>query len=191
MRNLRGRLTLGVTLVLAVVLLVAGTIVSHRVDRAERGALDDRLKRTAELSQASAIAAVDQELPEADRRLDAVLRASGTSLRLLLGRTTLLQTGAPPPPRPPARPGAPPPARPPARPGRQTFEAGGRHYRAYTMAVRDENLGGAALLQVTAGLAGVERRQSRLDRDLALLGLLVLLVAGAGTWFAADLVLRP
>src|SRR3954471_2749304 len=179
MRNLRGRLTLGVTLVLAVVLLIAGTVVSHRVDRAERNTVDDRLKRTAELSTASAVAAVDQELPDSDKRLDAALSATGTSLRLLLGGTTLLETGAAPA------------GGPPRRPGLHTFEAGGRRYRTYTTTLRDEHLGGSALLQVTGGLAGVEHRQSRLDRFLVLLGVAVLLVAGLGTWFAADLVLRP
>src|SRR3954468_22740685 len=117
MRNLRGRLTLGVTLVLALVLLVAGTVVSHRVDRAERNTVDDRLKRTAELSTGSAIAAVDQELPENDRRLDAALSATGSSLRLLLGGPTLLETGAQPPPQPPGAPTPVEPARtPPRRP---------------------------------------------------------------------------
>jgi two-component system, OmpR family, sensor histidine kinase PrrB len=99
-RSLRGRLTLGVLLVLAAVLLVAGAIASHYVDSSERAALDDRLERTAELSRATALAAVQQELPENDRRLDAALSATGTSLRLLLGRTVLLDTGAPPPARP-------------------------------------------------------------------------------------------
>src|SRR3954449_5708398 len=137
MRNLRGRLTLGVTLVLAVVLLIAGTVVSHRVDRAERNTVDDRLKRTAELSTASAIAAVDQELPDSDKRLDAALSATGSSLRLPLGG------GGPDRPRPPAgalRPtgsslrllpggatlyetGARPPAEPPVRLGLHTFAA--------------------------------------------------------------------
>ena len=86
MRSLRGRLTLGITLVLAVVLAGAGIVVSHYVDRSERAALDDRLKRTAELSRETALAAVQRELPPADRRLDNVLSATGTSLRLLLDR---------------------------------------------------------------------------------------------------------
>ena len=47
MRNLRGRLTLGVTLVLAIVLAVAGLTASRYVEDGEREALDDRLKRTA------------------------------------------------------------------------------------------------------------------------------------------------
>src|SRR3954451_25128687 len=172
MRNLRGRLTLGVTLVLALVLLVAGTVVSHRVDRAERNTVDDRLKRTAELSTGSAIAAVDQELPDNDRRLDAALSATGSSLRLLLGGTTLLETGARPA------------AQPPVKLGLHTFEAGGRRYRTYTMALRDESLGGGALLQVTGGLRGVERRRARLDRFLVGLGVAVLLVAQLGTGVA-------
>ena len=179
MHSLRGRLTLGVTVVLAVVLLVAGTIALNRVERAERNALDDRLERTAELSTPSAVAVVDEELPGEDKRLDAVLSASGTSLRVIFGGQTLLQTGATQP------------AGPAPRPGLRTFGAGGRHYRSYTTTLRDPNLGGGALLQVTAGLATAERRQARLRRELAALGLAVLFVAGLGTWLAADLVLRP
>jgi two-component system, OmpR family, sensor histidine kinase PrrB len=178
-RSLRGRLTLGVTLVLAIVLLVAGTVVSHRVDRTERTTVDDRLKRTAELSTGSALAIVDQELPDDDKRLDAVLTASGSTLRLIFGRQTLLETGARPE------------ARAPARLGFQTFTANGRHFRAFTMRLRDKNLGGSAVLQVTTALRAVERRGRRLDRFLLLVGAAVLLVAGIGTWFAADLVLRP
>src|SRR3712207_7348414 len=50
-RSLRGRLTLGVTLVLAAVLLGAGAILLEDVRRSELDALDDRLRRTAELSR--------------------------------------------------------------------------------------------------------------------------------------------
>ena len=51
MRSLRGRLTLGVALVVAVVLLAAGAVASHYAASSERAALDDRLKRTAELER--------------------------------------------------------------------------------------------------------------------------------------------
>ena len=68
MRGLRGRLTLGVTTVLAVVLVVAGVVVAREVDRSERQGLDDRLRRTAELSRATAVTAVQQGLPDADHR---------------------------------------------------------------------------------------------------------------------------
>ena len=67
MRSLRGRLTLGVTVVLALVLLVAGFLAARDVDRSEREALDDRLVRTAELSGATA-------LEEVTARLQALLR---------------------------------------------------------------------------------------------------------------------
>ena len=87
MRNLRGRLTLGVLAVLAAVLSVAGVLLARDVDRTNRRALDDRLRRTAELSQATALAAVEQELPDVDRRLDAVLGATRSTLRLALGQT--------------------------------------------------------------------------------------------------------
>jgi two-component system sensor histidine kinase PrrB len=178
-RSLRGRLTLGVLLVLAAVLLVAGAIASHYVDSSERAALDDRLERTAELSRATALAAVQQELPENDRRLDAALSATGTSLRLLLGRTVLLDTGAPPP------------ARPKLRRGLQTFESGAKRYRAYVTTLRDRDLGGLARLEVVTGLAGLEARQSDLDHRLITIGVLALIAAGAGVWLAAELLLRP
>jgi two-component system, OmpR family, sensor histidine kinase PrrB len=178
-RSLRGRLTLGVLLVLAAVLLVAGAIASHYVDTSERSALDDRLERTAELSRATALAAVQQELPDNDRRLDAALSATATSLRLLLGRTVLLDTGAPPP------------AHPRLRHGLQTFTSSGERYRAYVTTLRDRDLGGLARLEVVTGLAGLERRQSDLDHRLITIGLLALIAAGAGVWLAAELLLRP
>src|SRR5918998_6172116 len=97
MRSLRARLTLGLTVVLAGVLVVAGVLAARDVERSEREALDDRLVRTAELSGATALEAVQEEVPSADDRLEAVLRATRTSLRLTLGGTPLLETGDPPP----------------------------------------------------------------------------------------------
>jgi two-component system, OmpR family, sensor histidine kinase PrrB len=179
MRSLRGRLTFGVLLVLATVLLVAGAIGSHYIDQSERAALDDRLERTAELSRATALAAVQDELPDNDRRLDAVLRATGSSLRLLLGRTVLLDAGVAPP------------ARPRLPRGLSTFASGGHKHRAYVTTLPDRDLGGLARLEVVSDLAGLENRQAALDRRLLALGLGTLLVAGIGVWLAADLVLRP
>jgi two-component system sensor histidine kinase PrrB len=178
-RSLRGRLTLGVLLVLAAVLLAAGVIASHYVDSSERAALDDRLERTAELSRATALAAVQQEIPDSDRRLDAILSATGSSLRLMLGGAVLLDTGAPPPQRPALRQGF------------QTFTAAGHRYRAYVTTLNDPSLGGLARLEVITALAGLDHRQARLDRRLLALGLAALLVAGVGVWLAADFLLRP
>jgi two-component system, OmpR family, sensor histidine kinase PrrB len=178
-RSLRGRLTFGVLLVLAAVLLAAGVIASHYVDSSERAALDDRLERTAELSRATALAEVQQEIPDRDRRLDAILSATGSSLRLMLGRAALLDTGAPPPQRPRLHLGF------------QTFASDGDRYRAYVTTLRDESLGGLARLEVITSLAGLEHRQARLDRRLLALGLAALVVAGIGVWLAAELLLRP
>jgi signal transduction histidine kinase len=178
-RSLRGRLTLGVVVVLAGVLAVAGVTVSRYVSRSERAAFDDRLQRTAELSRETALAAIEQELPGNDRRLDAVLDATSTSLRVLLGDRTLLDTGAPPPVRPRVVDGA------------RTFTAEGVRYRTYTVSLQDAQLGGLARLEVTSRLTGLERRLSALNRRLLALGLLALAVSGAGAWLAADLVLRP
>jgi signal transduction histidine kinase len=179
-RSLRGRLTLGITLVLAVVLAAAGVMVSRYVDRSQRQALDDRLKSTAELSRETALAAVQQSLPGNDRRLDQVLSASGTSLRLLLGSRVLLDSGK-----------SPAGARPAPRDGLRTFEAGGRRYRSYVVSLERRDLGGLARLEVTSGLAGLEHRQSKLDRRLAAFGIAALVAAAAGVWFVSTLLLRP
>ncbi|MGK2939609.1 MAG: sensor histidine kinase [Solirubrobacteraceae bacterium] len=179
MHSLRGRLTLGVLVVLAVVLAAAGGLASRYVVSSERDAFDDRLRRTAELSRATALAAVQEEIPGNDRRLDAVLTATRTSLRLLLGETVLLDTGAPPPR---------------SRPlplGLQTFDAGGDDYRAYVSELRDPNLGGLARLEIVSSLEALEERERELGQRLLVLGLLTLIAAGIGVWFTADRLLRP
>jgi signal transduction histidine kinase len=178
-RSLRGRLTLGIAAVLAAVLGVSGVLIYRDVAESERAALDDRLKRTAELSRETALAAVEEQLPDNDRRLDAVLSATRTSLRLLLGDTALLDTGADLPDRP-----AP-------RDGLRTFTDDGARYRSYTVSLQSSQLGGLAKLEVTTRLTATEERLDDLARNLALLGGLALLVAAAATWLAADLVLRP
>ncbi len=178
MRSLRGRLTLGITLVLAVVLAGAGIVVSRYVDRSERAALDDRLKRTAELSRETALSAVQRELPSGDKRLDNVLSATGTSLRLLLDGRELPAFGRPPPEGGPA-----------PRLGLHTFAVRGERYRAYAISL--DALGGVARLEVTTRLRPVERKLSDLNRRLLGFGAAALLAAALGAWFAADLLLRP
>jgi signal transduction histidine kinase len=181
MRSLRGRLALGVLVVLAVVLAIAGGEIARYVDRSERAALDERLKRTAELSRATAVAAVAEGLPENDRRLDAVLSATDTSLRLLLGRVTLLATGENLPRPPGAR----------LRNGLRTYVVDGQRYRTFVTSLREPGLGGLAKLEVTSSLEVLEQRQRRLERRLVVLGLIALVVGVAGAALAAELVLRP
>jgi two-component system, OmpR family, sensor histidine kinase PrrB len=179
MRSLRGRLTAGVVLVLGVLLLVAGLIASHEVDSSQREAFDDRLQRTAELSRATAAAAVNDQIPEDDKRLDAVLTATNSSLRLRLGSTVLLDTGAPPP------------RRPKLHTGLSTFTSGGQRYRAYVTTLNDPDLGGLARLEVVSGLGQLESRESQLHRRLALLALAGLALSGVLVWLVATLALRP
>jgi signal transduction histidine kinase len=179
MRSLRARLTLGVTAVLVAVLALAGWLAARDVDRSEREALDDRLVRTAELSTPTALDAVQEELPSADDRLDAVLSATRTSLRLVLGDTPLIETGDPVPrhrrlPR-----------------GLSTFTSAGTRYRAYVADLRDPSLGGLARLELTTRLTPLEERQRRLRNRLLLIGLLAVLLAGAGVFAAGGVVLRP
>ena len=178
MRSLRGRLTVGITLVLAIVLTGAGLVVSRYVDQSERDALDDRLESIVELSRETALSAVERELPTRDQRLDNVLSATGTSLRLLLDGRELPAFGRPPPP-----------GRPSARDGFLTFEAGGERYRSYT--IRLEALGGLARLEITTRLAPTERKLAELNRRLLGFGVTALLLAALGVWFAADVILRP
>src|SRR3954468_11495044 len=179
MRSLRGRLTLGVLLVLAAVLVAAGAAAFHEIDASERAALDDRLKRTAELTRPTAVAAVENEVPADDPRLDAVLRATGSSLRLRLGRVTLV-AAAPRPPRHGALPR-----------GLSTFASDGRRYRAYVTTLSDPDLGGRARLEVVSSLRGLEDRVDKLERRVALIGLAGLLVVGIAVWLIASVVLRP
>ncbi|HWH93842.1 MAG TPA: HAMP domain-containing sensor histidine kinase [Baekduia sp.] len=179
MRSLRGRLTLGVLLVLAAVLVAAGAAAFHEIDASEHAALDDRLKRTAELTRPTAVAAVQDEVPADDPRLDAVLRATGSSLRLRLGKVTLVDAG----PRPP-RHGALPR-------GLSTFTSDGHRYRAYVTTLSDPDLGGRARLEVVSSLRGVERRIRELQDRVALIGLAGLVSAGAAVWLIASVVLRP
>ncbi len=180
MRSLRGRLTLGITVVLAVVLAGAGVMVSRYVDRSERAALDDRLRAIAELSRETALASVQRELPASDRRLDQVLSASDTSLRLLLGRRVLLESGEPPAA-----------GRPAPRNGLSTFTGRGDRYRSYAVSLEEPDLGGLARLEVTTSIEPLEYRLAQLDRRLTAFGIAALLVAGIGVWFVANVLLRP
>jgi signal transduction histidine kinase len=178
-RSLRGRLTLGLSLVLAAVLVGVGTIVLREVERDQASAIDDRLVRTAELSRATALAAVQEELPEDNERLAAVLRATRTSLRLTLRGTELYETGEP---SPPSR---------PLPDGLSTFSVKGVRYRGYATSLPDEDLGGLARLELTTHLTAAELRHERLRRRLILLGSFALLAAAGGVFFATSLVLRP
>ena len=182
MRSLRGRLTLGVLLLLAAVLVAAGAAAFHEIEASERAALDDRLKRTAELTRPTAVAAVQQEVPADDPRLDAVLRATGSSLLVRLGRVNLVEAG-PTPPAPPAHMALPG--------GLSTFSSDGRRYRAYVTTLSDPDLGGRARLEVVSSLAGLEDRVDELERRVALIGLVGLLVVGIAVWLIASVVLRP
>jgi signal transduction histidine kinase len=179
-RSLRGRLTLGVLLVLAAVVVAAGAAALHEVDKSEHDALDDRLQRTAELTRPAAVAAVEQQVPSNDDRLNAVLRATGSSLRLRLGKVELVSAGTTPPPENGSL----------AR-GLSTFTAGGRRYRAYVTTLKDPDLGGAARLEVVSSLRGTERRIDQLQKRVALIGAAGLVVAGMLVWLIASLVLRP
>ena len=179
MRSLRARLTSGVVLVLAVVLGVSGISVSAYVSRTERETLDERLRRTAELSSATAADAVQQEVPLSDRRVDDVLRAEGTSLRLSIGAAELPPIGVPPP-------GALAPGD-----GLRTLETGRGRFRVYTTSLSDPGLGGLARLEVATRVDRLESRQRALDRTLLGLGAIALGVAAALTFVFAHLVLRP
>ena len=179
MRSLRGRLTLGIVAALAAVLSIAGAIASHEVSSSRRDAFDDGLQRTAELLRASARAAVQKEIPRDDERLNGVLEATASSLRLVINKKVLLDTGAPLPTR----------TRLPS--GLHTFTAGGVDFRSYVTTLRDPDLGGLARLEIVSSLASLEARQSRLNRRLAALGLIALAIAGFSAWLAASVLLRP
>src|SRR4051812_40461614 len=149
------------------------------VDRSEHAAGDDRLRRTAELARPAAVVAVEREVPARDERLDAVLRATGSSLRLRLGKLTLVDAGIAPPPHGPLPQGL------------STFTADGRRYRAYVTRLDDPDLGGRARLEAVSSLGTVERRVDDLQERVALIGLAGLVVSGLLVWLIASFVLRP
>ncbi len=180
MHSLRGRLTLAVTLVLAVVLAGAGVMVSRYVDRSERSGLDDSLMRTAELSRDTSIDALQSEVPPSDPRLNNVLSAAGTTLRLIVGSTVIRESGRPAPAR--AIPRA---------DGLRTFSAGGRHFRSYITSVPVSGLGGLARFEVTRTLGPVEHKLTALNRRLVAFGAAALLLGGLASWLLASLLLRP
>jgi signal transduction histidine kinase len=179
-RSLRGRLTLGVLLVLAAVMAAAGAAAFHEIDRSEREALDDRLKRTAVLTRPAAVAAVQDEVPADDQRLNAVLRATGSSLEVRLGKAPPLVDAGPTPPR-----------HGPLPRGLSTFTADGRRYRAYVTTLDDPDLGGTARLEVVSSLGGLEKRIRDLERRVTLIGLGGLALVGILVWLTAFLLLRP
>jgi two-component system, OmpR family, sensor histidine kinase PrrB len=181
MRSLRGRLTLGITLVLAIMVAVTGVVVSRDVETNERAALDDRLKRTAELSRETALRAVESALPSNDGRIDQVLSATRTSLRILFAQRVVLESGQAPPGSDRRLP----------RDGLHTFSAGGERYRSYALSLDRKSPEDLVQLEVTTALRGLERRQSELNARLFKFGAAALLLAGLGVWFAANLVLRP
>ena len=118
--------------------------------------------------------------PTNDKRLDAVLSATGSSLRLLAGRRGPARHR-----RAAAR--APAPA---ARAADLHVAAGGATAPTSRRCATRASAASRAWRSSRA-LASLEHRQAALDRRLLALGLIALLVAGAGVWLAADLVLRP
>jgi two-component system, OmpR family, sensor histidine kinase PrrB len=178
-RSLRTRLSLGVGLVIAVVLGVSGVLISNYAERTAREALDDRLRRTAELSRATAVDAVQNAVPGTDRRLDAVLRATGSSLRLFIADAVVLEAG-----RPPLTGGVPPT-------GLRTVTSRGERYRVLVTPLRGAGLGDLAKLEVVSSLAELEERQAELDSRLTWLGVAALLAAGLGAFLAAVRTLGP
>ena len=180
MRSLRGRLTLGITLVLAVVLAGAGVVVSRDAERSDRAALDDFLQRTAALSRDTSVTALQEGVPPPDARLNSVLRATGTTLRLLVGPTVIRTSGRPAPSKAIPR-----------RDGLRTVTADGRRYRVFVTSVPVEGLGGLARFEVTSPLAEIEDRRGELNQRMATFGLAALLLGGCGTWLAATLLLAP
>ena len=181
MRSLRGRLTLGITLVLAVVLAGAGVLISRvrpSAPSARRSTTTSSARRSCRASRRPR--RCGEAIPPPDPRLNNVLAASGTTLRLIVGPTVARESGRPAPAKALPR-----------TDGLRTFTVGGRRYRAYTTSVPAAGLGGLARFEVTSPLAPIERQRAELNRRIAAFGLVALLLGGCGTWFAATLLLAP
>lgn len=175
MRSLRVRLTVGITLVLAVVLTGAGVMVSRYVENSELTSLDERLARTADVFRTTAVEGVNTGRPPSNPRLDKVLSSAGTTLQVIAGDAGVWFSGP-----------APLTEAVPRGVGSTTFTVGGRHYRSYVERVQD-----GVRLQATSPLAPLEDRVDGLNQHLAEFGAAALLVGGLGAWFAATLLLAP
>ena len=142
---------------IAVVLGVSGVLISNYAERTARDALDDRLRRTAELSRATAVDAVQNALPDTDRRLDAVLGATGSSVRLFIDDVVVLDAG-----RPQLAGGVPPT-------GLRTVTSRGERYRVLVTPLADAGLGDLAKLEVVSSLADARTApgRARLAADAA------------------------
>jgi two-component system sensor histidine kinase PrrB len=177
--SLRGRLSLGVGLIVVLVLGIAGALISNYTERVARDNLDDRLRRTVELSRATAVQSVRNALPDADKRLDAVLNATNSSLRLIVGKAEVLDAGRP------LLSGDSPPT------GLRTVTRDGERIRVLVSPLRGAGLGNLARLEVASSLTDLERRQGALDRRLLLFGAVAVLVTVLVAFLAAGGVLRP
>lgn len=180
MLGVRGRLTLGVLLVLVLALGSAGVAIDRQISSADADALDDQLMKTAQLSLATARAAISDALPEEDRRLNAVLKATGNSLRVTFGKGILYEAGTRPAGAPQRLPD-----------GFSTFMADATRYRALAIPLDRAEFGNLARIELTASQAELLARQRARRRWLGGVLAITLLVAGIGTWVAAELVLRP
>jgi len=183
LRNLRSRLTLVVVVILGVVLVVGGAVVARDVDRQEHQNLDDRLRRTSELTDESALAVVDRTVPEQDERLNQVLRATGSGIYVTVNRTISYAAGA-------SLPGLTPGASLQARRGFSVRTIDGDRIRIYTKVLRQDPAV-TMLLHATTSLRPVTDRRRRMIERLVAIGLAMLLTGGLATWLAADLILRP
>src|SRR3954468_3701045 len=146
-----GRLLVGLCVLVAVgvgvsvadadVLGISGALISNYAERTARETLDDRLRRTAELSRATAVDAVQNSVPGSDERLDAVLRATGSSLRLFIDDAVVLEAG------PPAPAGGLPPR------GLRAVTSRGQDYRVLVTPLKAAGLGDLTKLEVVSSLA--------------------------------------
>lgn len=181
MNSVRGRLTLLVLAVLAVVLGSAGYALDRQISAAERSAFDTRLERTLRLSEPTATSAVLEALPDRDNRLDAVLEADNNTLRLTLAGRVLFETGSQPPGGLPVE----------LPDGLATIRIGGDNYRSLSSQLGDKDLSSLARLEIVASLGPLEHRERQRRARIVVVLAVTLLLAGLGTFIAAGFVLRP
>ena len=178
MNSVRGRITLLILSLLVLVLGSAGYALDRQLRQSEREAFDTRMERTLNLSEDTANAALLEELPEGDRRLDAVLRADDSTLRLTLAGRFVYRAGASLPAGAPAQ----------VPLGLSSRVLGGHSYRILSRQIGESSV---ARLDLFADLRSLERRErERRNRIIGVLAV-TLLLAATGTLLSAELVLRP
>ena len=187
-RGLRAQVTLSVALLVMLVVGSAGVVIALRIDHRDRVDIDRQLMSRTVKVRADASKLISDGLPgdepgsgehtAGDDDYGGLLAGSQSLVRLLMGGVVVAERGETPP--------APLPL--PTADGFSTISVGGQSWRSLVQPVDPQ---GRQQLQVLQSLEPVEQRTADNGRIVAATAAASTLVAAAGVWIIAGLVLQP